>query len=137
MTIAKYIVDFLSKLCGEMEIDTNHVSDGSDKYGLFKSPARDIKNFNDASYEITEHYQFIARQKALSDAERKEADEWMEDMTYRVDDYPYLHEYQPLDKNRTVTGIAITGCPYPEAASDKDMLYQISLSITYLREREE
>ena len=48
MTISAYIVNLL-KNYDDLEIDTNHVLDGSDQYGLFKSPSRDIKNFNDSS----------------------------------------------------------------------------------------
>lgn len=135
MTISKYIVDLLKKYDG-IEIDTNHVPDGSDKYGLFKSPSRNIKDFTDASYEITEFYQFLARQRTVSMSERKEADEWLEDLTYWVDDLNVNYEFPSLDNGRTVTGMSITGCPYPMDAKDKDTLYQMSLSITYIRERE-
>ena len=136
MTIAAYIVNFLGNYDG-IEIDTNHVSEGSDKYGLFKSPSRDVKEFNDSSYQITEYYQFLARQSAVSKSERKEADEWLEELTYWVDDFPYNYEFPKLDKNREVTGVSITGSPYPAEADDKEVLNQISLSITYIREREE
>lgn len=136
MTIAAYIVKFLENYDG-IGIDTNHVSEGSDKYGLFKSPSRDVKEFNDSSYQITEYYQFLARQPAVSKSERKEADEWLEDLTYWVDDFQHKYEFPEIDKNREVTGISITGCPYPAEADDKEVLYQISLSITYMREREE
>ena len=53
MTISKAITQWL-KGYENINIETNHIKDGSDKYGLFKSPARDIKNFNDNSQEITE-----------------------------------------------------------------------------------
>ena len=136
MTISAYIVNLLSKYEG-IKIDTNHVSEGSDQYGLFKSPSRDIKNFNDSSYQITEYYQFLARQSAVSKSERKEADEWLEDLAYWIDDFPYNYSFPQLDKNREVTGLSITGSPYPMEAGDKDTMYQILLSITYIREREE
>lgn len=135
MTISAYIVNLLSNYEG-IEIDTNHVSEGSDQYGLFKSPSRDIKEFNDTSYQITEYYQFLARQAATSKSERKEADEWLEELAYWIDDFPYNYSFPPLDKNREVTGISITGSPYPMEADDKKTLYQILLSITYSRERE-
>lgn len=135
MTVSKYIVDLLKNYDG-IEIDTNHVPDGSDKYGLFKSPSRGIKDFNDSSYEITEYYQFLARQKTVSNSERKEADEWLEDLTYWVDDLVVDYQLPALDKGRTVTGLSITGCPYPLETENKDTMYQLSLSITYLRERE-
>ena len=136
MTISSYIVDLLSQYNG-IEIDMNHMPDGSDKYGLFKSPGRYIREFHDGSYEITEHYQFTASQATLSKSERKEADEWLEDLAYWADDFPYNYEFPVIDKKRKVTGFSITGNPYPMKADSSDTLYEMSLSITYTREREE
>ena len=136
MTISQYISNLLKKY-SKIEIETNHVKDGSDKYGLFKSPSRNIKDFTDGSYEITEFYEFMARQCAGSDAERKEADEWLEDLAYWADDFGFIYEFPPIDKNRRVTGFSITGNPYPMESNSRDVLYQIALSITYIREREE
>lgn len=136
MTIAAAIVEFLSAYEG-LEIETNHMGDGSDRYGLFKSPSRDKKEFNDSSCEITEYYQFFARQRSNSNIERKEADEWLEELTYWVDDYPFGDDYPALDKGRRIESISITGAPYPMEADDKKILYQMSLSITYTRQRED
>lgn len=136
MTVSAYIADLLKCYDG-IEIDTDHMSEGSDKYGLFKSPGRDIKEYTDGSYEITEYYQFAARQSTNSRSERKEADEWLEELAYWADDFPYRYEFPPIDKGRTVTGFSITGNPYPMEADDRDTMYELSLSITYLREREE
>ena len=135
MTISKYIVDFLKSI-DEITIDTNHVQDGSDQYGLFKSPSRNKKDLIDASYEITEYYQFLARLDSVSDAERKESDEILEDLTYKLDDYKVNYEYPQIDRNRKVTDISVTGCPYPMETHERGTLYQMSLSITYLRESE-
>lgn len=136
MTISQAIVQWL-KGYENLKIDTNHIQDGADKYGLFKSPSRDTKNFIDTEYEITEYYQFLAKQSFLSDSERKEADEWLEELTYWADDYAYNYEYPELDKGRKIEKIEITGNPYPMETDDKEALYQISLLITYLRERED
>lgn len=136
MTISAYIVDLLSNY-GGIKIDTNHMEKGSDQYGLFKSPSRDIEEYNDSSYKVTEYYQFLARQSACSKTERKEADEWLEDLTYWLDDFPVNYDFPALDKGRRVIGMSITGSPYPMESRDKDTLYQILLSITYEREREE
>lgn len=136
MTISAYIVNLLKEYEG-IEIDTNHVADGSDQYGLFKSPSRDIKEFNDGTYQITEYYQFLARQSGVSRSERKEADEWLEELAYWIDDLTYMYRLPALDKNREVTGISITGSPYPMESDDKESMFQILLSITYVRERKE
>ena len=136
MTISAYIVNLLKNYQG-IEIDTNHMADGSDQYGLFKSPSRDIRDFNDGTYQITEYYQFLARQSGVSKSERKEADEWLEELAYWIDDLTYYYSLPELDKNRQVTGVSITGSPYPMEANDKEAMYQILLSITYTRERRE
>lgn len=136
MTISAYIANILNEYSG-MVIDTSHVGAGSDQYGLYKSPNRNTREFNDSSYEITEGYQFYARQNAASLVERKEANELLEDLAYWIDDYPYTHGFPSLGGNREVTGMSITGTPYVMAAEDKETLYQMSLSITYIREREE
>lgn len=135
MTIAKYITDLLKRYEG-IEVDTNHVSDGSDQYGLFKAPERDVKNLIDGSYEVTEHYQFLARQNANSKAERKESDEWLEDLAYWADDFSFYNEFPSIDGKRYVTGLTITGNPYPMESDNRESLYQMLLSITYVRERE-
>lgn len=135
MTISKYIVDFLNEI-GGIEIETNHVKDGSDQYGLFKSPSRNKQTTIDGDFEITEYYQFLARLVTVSDAERREADEILEDLTYAVDDFKYKYEYPPIDKKRQVIDISVTGCPYPMDTENEETLYQMSLTITYIRERE-
>lgn len=134
MTISKYISDFLKEVT-DITIDTNHVQDGSDKYGLFKSPGRRIRDFNDGSYEITENYQFMCKQNSTSEYDRTDSDEFLENLTYAVDDFPYENDYPALDGGRKVKMISLTGCPYPMEADGKETLYQMSLAITYLRER--
>lgn len=134
MTISKYISDFLKEVT-DITIDTNHVQDGSDKYGLFKSPGRTIRDFNDGSYEITENYQFMCKQNSTSECDRTDSDEFLENLTYAVDDFPYENDYPALDGGRKVKMISLTGCPYPMEADGKETLYQMSLAITYLRER--
>lgn len=136
MTISAYIVNLLKNYDG-IEIDTNHMAEGSDQYGLFKSPSRDIREFNDGTYQITEYYQFLARQSGGSKSERKETDEWLEDLAYWIDDFPYNYSFPALDGKREVIGLSITGSPYPMEAGDKAAMYQILLSITYIRERNE
>ena len=136
MTISAYIAKILSEYEG-IVIDTNHMETGSDQYGLYKSPGRNIKAFNDSSYEITENFQFFARQSSVSSVERKEADEWLEELTYWIDDYPFAEGFPSIDGNREVVDLTITGSPYAMLTEERDVLYQMSISITYIRERED
>ena len=137
MTISQYIVELLKNYEG-LKIETNHVSDGSDRNGLFKSPSRSIKEYTDGSYEITEHYQFFARQSGVSGSERTESDEWLEQLSYFADDYEYQHEYPEVGGNRKIRSIRLSGAPYvtESNANSREILYQMALEIVYVRERE-
>lgn len=135
MTISEAISKWLAEY-GEIIIETNHVSDGSDKYGLFKSPQRNIVSHVDYSYEITEYYQLLARLNSLSEDDRKDSDEQLEKLTYWADDYPFIYEYPALDGNRQILNISVTGNPYPLSTDSSDTIYQLSIEITYTRERE-
>lgn len=137
MTISKYISDFVSTYIGSIVISTNHLEDGPDNYGLFKSPTRELVNYTDGSCEITEHYQFFAKQYGVSEADRKDSDDFLEELTYWVDDYPYQYEYPAIDGGRKVINISVTGSPYSlDVENNNEVIYQIMLSITYTRERE-
>lgn len=133
MTISQYITNFLKKY-ENITIDTNHVADGSDKYGMFKSPARDVNKYIDDSYSITEYFNFFAKQSAIAESERKESDEWLEDFMYWLDDYAINEYYPVIDGNRKILNIQATGCPTPMYDDENDITYQISMSITYERE---
>lgn len=137
MTISKYISDFISNYLDGVRVDTNHLADGPDNYGLFKSPARDTRKYTDGSYEITEHYQFFAKQDGVSEVDRKDSDEFLEELTYWMDDYSLSYGYPEIDGNREVTDISITGCPYSvDVENNNEVIYQMMLSITYTRESE-
>jgi len=135
MTISEAISKWLAEYDG-IVIETNHVSDGSDQYGLFKSPQRNIVSHVDSSYEITEYYQLLARLNSLSEDDRKDSDEQLEKLTYWADDYSFVHEYPALDGNRQILNISVTGSPYPLSTDSSDTVYQLSIEITYTRERE-
>lgn len=133
MTISNYVAEFL-KNYEEIEIDTNHVMDGSDKYGLFKSPSRDFARRVDGSALITEYFQFLAAQKSIAEDERKEDDEWLEEFTYWLDDFPTIYEYPELGGGRRVLDIKATGSTTPLTDDNNRIVYQMLLSITYERE---
>lgn len=133
MTISKYVSDFLN-LYETIKIDTNHVAEGSDKYGLFKSPARDKVTRVDGSTVVTEYFQLYVSQNSISEAERKEDDQWLEEFIYWLDDYPIEYEYPTIDGGRVVTDISAGGCPTPMTNNDNGIMYQIQLKITYERE---
>ena len=135
-TVSQAVVEFLKNFKG-LEVDTNHLKEGSDRYGLFKSPNRTTNGFINGEYTITEYYQFLARQSSNSEYDRKDSDEWLEELTYWADDYSFQYNYPELTGKRHIEKIEVTGIPYPMEADDSEILYQMSLAVTYVRERED
>lgn len=136
MTIANYVSNFL-KLYESLKIDTNYLEVGSDKYGLFKSPARTSTPFIESAFSVTENFVFYASQASISEIERKEDEEWLEDFIYWIDDFNYNYDYPPIDKGRRVTNISVNGSYTPYVNDDNGIIYQFNLSITYEREVKE
>ena len=135
-TISKAVSEWLKGYKG-IAIDTEHVADGSDKYGLFRNPNRTITEYTDGSYAVKEYYSLLARQSAVSNEERLEADEFLENPCYWADDYYYSYEYPKIDGNRRITRIEVTGSPTGMFTSSEETTYQVSLAVSYTRDREE
>lgn len=134
MTVSKWLADWLKNYEG-VGIDTNHIEDGSDQYGLFKAPTRTVSNYIDDTYTVTEWYSLYIRHDSVSEEDREDSDAWLEGLVYWIDDFSFLYEYPALGNGRTVQDVIVTGTPYPIATDSDDTLYQLSLSITYTRER--
>lgn len=137
MTVSKSIVEWLKGYdMKAVKVNTDQVGEGADSLGIFKSPNRDREEYNDNSYLITEYYQLFVVREGQDNRDREDNDEWLEKFAYWVDDCQYEQKFPELDDNRKCADIELAGTPYMfEAKEDNTNLYQISLKITYSRER--
>lgn len=137
MTVSKSIAEWLKSYdMKAVKVSTDQVGDGADSLGIFKSPNREIQKHNDSSYEITEYYQLFVTRESQENRDREDNDEWLENFAYWVDDCQHTGDFPKLDNDRRCMDIELSGTPYMfEAKEDNTALYQISLKITYLRER--
>lgn len=138
MTIGKAITKWLEGYdMRTVKVSTDQVGEGADSLGIFKSPNRETAKYNDSSYQITEYFQLFVVRDGQEPREREENDEWLENFAYWVDDCQYAGKFPELDNYRRCTDIELSGTPYMfEAKENNTALYQISLKITYIRERE-
>lgn len=137
MTVGKSIKEWLKGYDMKVvKVNTDQVGDGADSFGIFKSPNREKTDYNDSSYQITEYYELFVTREGHESRDREDNDEWLENFAYWVDDSQYNNELPELDNGRKCIDIELAGTPYMfEAKEDNTMLYQISLKITYTRER--
>lgn len=138
MTVSKAIAKWLEGYeMKPVKVSTDQVGEGADSIGIFKSPNREKREYNDESYQITEYYQLFVVREGQENREREENDEWLENFAYWVDDCQYKQNFPELDQNRECQDIWISSTPYMfEARENNTALYQISLGIQYLRRRE-
>lgn len=136
MTVSQAIVTLVSGN-EKIEIDKVHALDGADQNGLSRKPEREVKNLMDGTYEITEQYSFTAKQKVSAGTERMETDAWLEELIYWVDDTSYYNDFPELGSGRNIVSMEIAKASCSIAAEDNETTYQMSLSVTYTRERED
>lgn len=135
-TIAQALMQFLESF-GSLEAVTSYGDGGQDKYGLTRATDRTVKNCISGAYEITEYYQLYARQIGDSEGNLKECDEWLEALTYWVDDYSLQYDYPTLSGSRHIEKIELVGVPHSVDIESNEMIYNLALTISYVRERED
>lgn len=137
MTVSKAIAKWLEGYeMKPVKVSTDQVGEGADSLGIFKSPNREIRDYMDLSYRITEYYQLFVVRESQQELDRADNDEWLEKFSYWVDDSRYSENFPALDDGRVCEDIWLAGTPYMfEARENNTALYQISIGITYRRER--
>lgn len=137
MTVSRSIAEWLKGYdMTAVKVDTDQVGEGADSLGIFKSPNRETTELIDGSYQITEYYQLFVMRDHQEQREREDNDEWLENFAYWVDDARYQGNLPQLDRDRQCTDLELAGTPYMfEARENNTALYQVSLKITYARER--
>lgn len=138
MTIAKSIIDWLKgyeNIDINEEITTDMLKAQSAAFGMFKTPEKNVENYNDGSQLITEYYLFLVRQDSQLDAERVSNNQWLEDLEDWVDQKNFNEDYPILKKNCSCQNIEISSPYYMQSTEGEEAVYQLSVGIQYLKER--
>ncbi len=100
----------------------------------WKMPAREVKNYADSAYEITEYYRLSVGCPAQQETELETDEEWMENFAYWVDDCPFNENLPLLDKERRCLSVELMSMPYLGKTQELNTnLYQVILKVTYER----
>ena len=130
MTVSTYILNLIQEYA-DVSILTAYGESKSDKNGLVKLKNRELTEFSDGSYDITEQYQLYLKQKN----ESKTSDQWLEDLLYWVDDYSITHGFKEIDSDREVVLLTADGVPYAFETESQELVYELSVLIKYHRKR--
>lgn len=139
MTVSECIKNWL---CGYEKMDigeiaTDFVEGDLGSYAILKSPNSTPEEYSDGSRLITEFYQFFARKSTQIDVERignqqllTDLEEWVEQKNF-AEDYPDLSVCGRL----ACQDISISGSATILSQEETNAIYQIIISIQYLKER--
>ena len=133
--LKEWLGDFTELDFSEMLTDFIAAPEGC--FSLFKSPNKNTTNFNDGSQQITEYYQFFARKSSQMDEQRVENQQIIADLEEFINAKDALEDYPDLSKvgNLTCTEICVTNSGTITSQTESDAIYQITISIQYLKER--
>lgn len=139
MTVGECLKDWLGNFDGLdfSEILTDFINAPEGCLALFKSPNKNIVHFNDGSKQITEYYQFFARLATQAPGQTDDnqqvianLEDWIEEKDSE-EDYPELSEVGDMTCNE----VSVTNSGTITDQNDDNAIYQITIAITYLKER--
>lgn len=141
MTVSECVKEWLS-LYPNLDISdmaTDFIEGDADSYAIYKSPNKTVDRFNDGSCMVTEYYQFFARQSTMMDTERISNQQLLADLEAWVEDKDYNEDYPDLSGvgNLRCEEISISGSAAITSQENDSAIYQVTIAVRYLKEREQ
>ena len=133
MTVSEAIIQWLKQFAPEKmrQIDTDRMH-GDVDFALVKEPTINVKKYISGTEVHTEYYQMLARLPSLTDTDCVENGPWMEELTRWIEKMDRERNYPELD-NGTVQKIGISSSFFVGENEDADAIYQMTISIQYIR----
>lgn len=134
MTVSEALKNWLRGCdCVEIvDVDTDRLEANAESLGLYKQAQRETTAFLDGSAEITEYYYFLARWPTTLESERVNSQTIMSNLESWIEDKNLGNE---LPEVPGVERVFVANGFYMLEAESDDAVYQVSIGITYLKER--
>lgn len=134
MTNSELIKEWLRacKFIEIVDIDTDRLEAQAESMGIYKQATRDVDEYIDGSKLISEYYYFLTRQSAQLESERIGAQEFLSQIEGWVEESEYNEIYPKIPG---IERAFIANGFYMTDAETDESVYQISIGITYQKER--
>lgn len=134
MTNSELIKEWLRacKFIEIVDIDTDRLEAQAESMGIYKQATRDVDEYIDGSKLISEYYYFLTRQSAQLESERIGAQEFLSQIEDWVEESEYNEIYPKIPG---IERVFIANGFYMTDAETEESVYQISIGITYQKER--
>lgn len=136
-TIGQCLIDWLKQYGGMdfSEMLTDFIDAPEGAVSLYKTPERNETLFIDGSRQITDYYNLFARKSTQEDDERVENNALLENLGEWIEDKEIEEDYPTLPNGMTPLEIGVSDSASITSQEDKSAIYQITISLTYLKER--
>lgn len=134
MTVSEALKNWMRGCdCVEIvDVDTDRLEANAESLGLYKQAQRETTAFLDGSAEITEYYYFLARWPTTLESERVNSQTIMSNLESWIEDKNMDDE---LPEVPGVERVFVANGFYMLEAESDEAVYQVSIGITYLKER--
>ena len=138
MTVLQGIIKWLqtfepTQSCRLGKISTDVLPAKIKDCAVIKEPIINKKMFISGKTHATEHYTLMVRLDSQLDESRIDNNEWGESLEQWIEEQDRNKNYPEIDG--TVQGIKITTPFYMGVGDMKESIYQLTISITYEREK--
>lgn len=115
----------------EAEPTTDALKCGIEAAGLFKAADTVRDYYVDGTVSVTEHYLFTLRRESLSETERKENEQLLENLVRWIGVQNREGNLPELTDERTCWGISVDGTFSMPSETDTDQIWEMSIAISY------
>jgi len=112
-------------------IDVNLLPPEMMALGIYKQPSGTVEPLVDGTKIITDVYYLLFKRPAQLEAERISSDEYLEQIEKWVEAQECEENYPEIGYR--VFGVGITNTAYMMERTDEDAVYQLAISITYMK----
>lgn len=139
MTISECLKCWLGKFEGFSSdtILTDRIDTPDGTLSLYKSPNKKVVPFNDGSKQVTEYYQFFFRGETVEEMQRISNNKLMEDLENWIEEKDANEDFPDLSQagNYKCEQIALSNYGAVTSQEDDNAIYQISIAMQYMKER--
>lgn len=114
------------------DFDTDRLRAEAESLGIYKQPTNETVDYIDGSTLCTDYYYIVARQEAQEERDRVSNQEFLEQFEQWIAEQNYKSNY-PQGYN--IEEILVANSFYMQETDGEQAVYQISVGVTYRKER--
>ena len=114
------------------DFDTDRLRAEAESLGIYKQPTNETVDYIDGSTLCTDYFYIVARQEAQEERDRVSNQEFLEQFEQWIAEQNYKSNYP---QGHNIEEISVANSFYMQETDGEQAIYQISVGVTYRKER--